>query len=358
MRTDWLNLRIKEKIFDPQKIASLDYWRALAILFVVCWHFYPVSINFGLLGVQIFFVLSGFLVSRPLVRALLANDKVPWKRFFTARILRIFPSYFAFLLLGSLVCFLLFSSESIFIPMDHIWSYILLFKNYNVSNPRAFSHIWSLCVEEHFYLLLPPLFIFFALLRKPNLAVVILFIFALSQLLVRYIGSTNYFEQRGFFFSDPASTHNNFDGLLYGVLIRIAYEKGILVKHHITQVALFAVGLLILGVSVYFGTNSKHPHFYFIVFKTLNSMSIALIIWSALEFKASSLSWLRYLSFYSYNWYLWHAICVLAIRQYFGGGMLFFAFYLVLSLLVAIIATHLIELNAYKLFTRKSRAQN
>jgi peptidoglycan/LPS O-acetylase OafA/YrhL len=345
-----LNLSVKNKIFASDKIASLDYWRALAILFVVFWHYFAWKLNLGLLGVQIFFVLSGFLVSRPLIQALQSKSKLPFGRFWISRLLRIIPSYYVFLALGSLILIWFFSSETLGIPDGYRLSYWLFFKNYNISNPRAFAHVWSLCVEEHFYLLLPFLFLLGSRMKRLRHFFLLLGALALSQIIIRYLGYTLIFEKhRIFFFSDPASTHNNFDGLLYGVLLRILYESGYRLKFLSRKLFLFFAGLGLLAGSLYMGTNPKNLFFYMVFFRTLNCLGIVFMIAATLEFKSDLLAFLRVIAFYSYNWYLWHMIAWITVRQFIGTGFIHFAVYFFFSFFLAVATTHLVEMNAYKL---------
>lgn len=140
-----LSTEYQDKHFD-----YLDGWRGLAILFLLIGHFFPVrGINFGRIGVDFFFVLSGLLMAR-----LLFIKKVPIKTFYKRRIARIFPAHFAFLSL-ILVFFMLTGK-------DISWSETLmasLFVNNYFPAPighavMPFGHIWSLSVEEHSYILL------------------------------------------------------------------------------------------------------------------------------------------------------------------------------------------------------------
>ncbi|MET3118377.1 peptidoglycan/LPS O-acetylase OafA/YrhL [Undibacterium sp. GrIS 1.8] len=133
-----------------QHVDYLDGWRGLAIIFLLIGHFFPIpGINFGRVGVDFFFVLSGFLMCR-----LLFIKNVPIKTFYQRRISRIFPAHFAFLALVLLYFFLTGKNIN--------WSETLMaslfINNYfpgEVGHAiMPFGHIWSLSVEEHTYILL------------------------------------------------------------------------------------------------------------------------------------------------------------------------------------------------------------
>lgn len=140
------------------QVPGLDLLRAVAILWVMAYHVtsYGVALpgvaEFGWIGVDLFFVLSGYLVGAQAFAACLAPGGARWGRFMARRALRVLPTYLAVL---GLYLWIPAWRES---PgMQPTWQFLSftanLFPDY--VNARAFSHAWSLCVEEHFYLALP-----------------------------------------------------------------------------------------------------------------------------------------------------------------------------------------------------------
>ena len=134
----------------PTYLPHLDGWRGLAICFLLLGHFFPVAgINFGSVGVNFFFVLSGFLMSR-----LLFVKSVPIPIFYKRRIARIFPTVFCFLATIMVV----YLSLGWPVKWNELAAAAAFVNNYfpqgsgQVAMP--FAHIWSLCVEEHSYILL------------------------------------------------------------------------------------------------------------------------------------------------------------------------------------------------------------
>lgn len=143
-----------------KRILSLDALRGYAILLVLFQHFPMVinnriidfmskigfAINSGYLGVQIFFVLSGFLITRILIKEKKNND-VSFTRFYLKRMLRIFPIYYlSIIVFGILITWK--DSTAAFFYISNYWF---------ISHNRD-SHLiitWSLAVEEHFYLFWP-----------------------------------------------------------------------------------------------------------------------------------------------------------------------------------------------------------
>jgi peptidoglycan/LPS O-acetylase OafA/YrhL len=135
-------------------VPGLDLLRALAILWVMAYHLtsygvaLPGFVEFGWMGVDLFFVLSGYLVG---AQAFALRGQ-GWGGFMLRRALRVLPAYLAVL---GLYLWLPAWRES---PgMQPAWQFLSFTANLlpDYANSRAFSHAWSLCVEEHFYLLLP-----------------------------------------------------------------------------------------------------------------------------------------------------------------------------------------------------------
>jgi peptidoglycan/LPS O-acetylase OafA/YrhL len=137
-------------LVPTNNLPYLDGWRGLAILLLLIGHFLPVpGINLGAVGVNLFFVLSGLLMAR-----LLFIDAVPIPRFYQRRVSRIFPAVF-FFLFATVVFFLATGST---VNWSEVFWAATFLNNYFPGEPGGavmpFGHIWSLCVEEHSYVIL------------------------------------------------------------------------------------------------------------------------------------------------------------------------------------------------------------
>jgi peptidoglycan/LPS O-acetylase OafA/YrhL len=128
-------------------IQYLDGWRGLAIVFLLIGHFFPVpGINFGAVGVSLFFVLSGYLMC-----GLLFVKNTPIPDFYRRRIARIVPAHLFFL--GCVI--LVYLARGIPIEWGETAAALAFVNNYFATTPSMpFGHIWSLSVEEHSYILL------------------------------------------------------------------------------------------------------------------------------------------------------------------------------------------------------------
>ena len=168
----------------PVRFPGLDTLRAAAILIVVLYHLdlqgmVPAALSpcvrVGWIGVDLFFVLSGFLIGSQLLRPYRMGERPSLRAFYARRAFRILPA-FAVVLALYLVCPLWREAPGPYDAWQYacfLWNLLLL----GYPQHRALSHVWSLCAEEHFYLLLPLLLL--GLMRSPsvrNTAFLLLFL--------------------------------------------------------------------------------------------------------------------------------------------------------------------------------------
>ncbi len=157
----------------PPRVAGLDGLRAIAVIVVVLFHLTPGAVVGGYLGVDIFFVVSGFIITRLLLLERVGTGGIRLGGFWMRRARRLLPALVVLLLAcstaalaiggdvlvglgGQLIASLTFSSN---------WYFIVTGSDYFASTaPELFRNLWSLAVEEQFYLLWP-LFLLLVLLR-------------------------------------------------------------------------------------------------------------------------------------------------------------------------------------------------
>lgn len=131
---------------------NLDGLRAFSVLSVMLFH--ARILELGWLGVHVFFVLSGFLITGILTREI--DSDAYYKTFYIRRMIRIFPLYYLVLLI--IIGMAIVQGDS----LSDTWGYFFYLQNiklgltnFNTHFPRSFDHSWSLAVEEQFYLLFP-----------------------------------------------------------------------------------------------------------------------------------------------------------------------------------------------------------
>jgi peptidoglycan/LPS O-acetylase OafA/YrhL len=223
----------------PQKLHGLNHLRAIAISLVFFYHYFLISggepewlpdiADFGWTGVELFFVLSGFLISSQLFLQIRQGQIISFPRFFLKRFFRIVP---AFLVTVAIYFCIPFFREKEALPP--LWKFLTFTQNLglNLNKTGTFSHAWSLCVEEHFYLVLPIVLI--VLQRTNNIkgAYKLLIILFITGLLIKVYSynqlympklkvknSWTYWYQYIYY-----PTYTRLDGLLTGVSIAAIYH--------------------------------------------------------------------------------------------------------------------------------------
>ena len=180
--------------YVPNHIPQLDGLRGVAILLVISYHYfgYMILFSLGWCGVDLFFVLSGFLITGKLLDTI--NDRHYFLNFFRNRILRIFPLYYLTLIV-LFVAFLISGNENLpalSIYYDHWPSFFIFTQNwtfilFGLPGDKTLVHFWSLAVEEQFYLVWP--FIIYFIKRDPLRIAFLLLLFPLIIALRIYIYS-------------------------------------------------------------------------------------------------------------------------------------------------------------------------
>lgn len=175
-------------------IPALDGLRTLAVVAVVLYHLNLTWAQGGLLGVTIFFVLSGYLITRLLINEVSKTGRIDLKNFWIRRIRRLFPAVVTVVVVTCALC-TVFNHVMLTKMRPDILPSLLFFNNWwqiaqNVSyfnalgDPSPLTHFWSLAIEEQFYLIWPPLL--FAMVSmhvsKPNTRRVVLGLAAASAL--------------------------------------------------------------------------------------------------------------------------------------------------------------------------------
>jgi peptidoglycan/LPS O-acetylase OafA/YrhL len=206
----------------------LDVLRCIAVLLVlVCHGVKPTRLEAaGRVGVDLFFVLSGFLISGLLFVEYKKSGSIDFKRFFIRRGLKIYPGFYILLLI-TLLYQILFHQVA---PLGRYLSEILYVQNYG---PLIWGHTWSLAVEEHFYILLP---LFFLLLIRyssdrtdpfnamPRAFLAVAAICLASRVVTVFSITSAELKVWKWYRLAYATTHCRLDGLFFGVLLGYLYH--------------------------------------------------------------------------------------------------------------------------------------
>ena len=193
------------KDYKPQ----IDGLRALAVLPVIFFHAGFEAFKGGFVGVDIFFVISGFLITKIIISDLYQN-KFSIKEFYVRRARRILPALYFVTFCSSIVSLFLFSEDQLIFFSKQIFSVIFFisnfffWKNTGYFNPSSdlqpLLHTWSLGVEEQFYILFPILLIVIWKLKINRLFLILAIISVSSFILAQFGGN---FKIQNLTFSYP-----------------------------------------------------------------------------------------------------------------------------------------------------------
>jgi peptidoglycan/LPS O-acetylase OafA/YrhL len=285
---------------------ELDFIRGIAILLVLCFHYRTrnllISSPFldrlqaaGWVGVDIFFVLSGFLVGGLMLKEWKVTGRVDALRFLKRRAFKIWPAYYFFLMTATA-----FHVRPL---RDFFWQNLLNVQNYI---PSSLSHTWSLAVEEHFYLSLAGVMALFVFMRwRPAVLIAACLVTAIS---VEALRAALIISHRPFYFY----THTRIDALLMGVILAVLCHFYPERFHYLGKQRWLLISLVALAaVFLYLETNpAQAPHQMTSPFliTAVDYASAALLL---LLYRPGGKHWAPYrlvawIGVCSYGIYLWH----------------------------------------------------
>jgi peptidoglycan/LPS O-acetylase OafA/YrhL len=292
---------------------DIDWLRAIAVLAVVAFHFEAPAVFGGFVGVDIFFVISGYLITG-IIQSEVSAGTFSFAQFYERRVRRLLPALYAMVALMAIPSFhYLLTSERLeffrsvtavvtFTSNFFFWFQTGYFDHAAVEKPLL--HTWSLAVEEQFYLALPLLL--WGLLRLARgrrlalpiaLGALMLASFALSIWLMKTDRSAN-----AFFMSPPRAWEFLIGGL-------IAIPGFPVLRHELAQATARGIALVLLAIPIFAlrqgpgfpGFNALAP-----------CIGAAMFIWSGIgvptlaRSRASPLGIAKFFGQISYSLYLWH----------------------------------------------------
>ena len=325
-----------------QRIFGLDVLRTSAIIMVVCSHIlwiYPksnafISILFelfGFWGVELFFVLSGFLIGSILYKTFV-NESFTLKsvfHFLKRRWFRTLPNYYLVLLINIGIAFFLGFS------IENIGSYFVFLQNFASKSPAFFPESWSLSIEEFTYLLLPFSLFFVGLVKVKNKSKAFLLVIV-ALILVFWMNKFYYHSQHAI--SNLFEWNLNLksvliyriDAILMGVLAAwISLNFSEFWKKSKTIFALIGFGILfflMFGILPLNLTIEQNPFFWNILYLPITSIAFAFLLPFFSEWKTYTNTVfypIELISKISYSIYLLHySVILLLLKTYFDTSQM------------------------------------
>jgi peptidoglycan/LPS O-acetylase OafA/YrhL len=285
----------KETTYKPQ----LDGLRAFAVTAVAFYHVNPSILPGGWLGVDVFFVLSGYLITTTLRKEMNTNNTISLKNFYIRRLLRLTPAFWT--LLAFVFFFVLtFSSQK----RTGLIS-ILISATYMMNWNRAFAwfpqgllgHTWSLAMEEQFYLIWPLILILFG--RRSSFSFIVIDIIIINILRISLVLLGVGAER----------TYDGFDTHSDAILMGCALSIGSMNLNFIEACRrLMVIPMIILALLLFLaGRSTAFTQTFGLSFVQISAGWIIVVaLQEGWVSKFLSLAPFVYTGRISYGWYLWH----------------------------------------------------
>ena len=335
-----------KSIYRPE----IDGLRALAVIGVIFYHseFLPG----GFLGVDIFFVISGYLITSIIYKEYLKEKKFSFTNFYQKRIRRLLPALFFVILISSIVAYN-FLLPSLF--KEYVYSIISSFlfssniyfhyegQSYgaNMLSTKPFLHTWSLAIEEQFYLIFPLFFIIIAKFYFKNISLIIIFVAIIS--IIFSISIENSHSSFNFYMLPSRAWE-----LLTGSILAILHtkKKRIHQKDAISLKFLSKVGFILIIYSFIFFKGAGSLPIYYSAFPVIGCCLI-------IHYNNKKDLIIRFLSskpmvgigLISYSLYLWHHP-ILSFDKFLNisnENILIKACLVILSIMLAVVTYFFVE---------------
>ena len=290
---------------------ALDGLRGLAILLVVVYHNFGFIdyFFFGWLGVDLFFVLSGFLITDILVRTV--GEKRFLRNFYLRRVLRIFPLYY----LALAIFLLVIPNTTIPLDLDYytehqvwLWTYMQnwLYIFNNPGQTTTLNHLWSLAVEEQFYLLWPLVIL---AVRKPQYLLILISFLLVAVLGLRLWIWSNQVTDLAYF---NLYTFSRIDGICIGCMVALLRQvKPNFLAVHTTWVVLTFAGFNFIFFFINRRYGFSFPYLALVGYTTF-AMIFGLLVNDAVEKRSRivqtifTMPVLKFFGRISYGFYIFH----------------------------------------------------
>ncbi len=333
--------------------SEIDGLRALAVLPVIFFHFDLNGFHGGFIGVDIFFVISGYLITKLLYKDISAQ-KFSLLDFYERRARRLLPAAFLVLFCSYIAGYYLFAPQDFKAFGESLHWFAFFASNIHFMNEAGYFdlpsqvkpilHTWSLSVEEQFYFIFPIILYLIYQFRKNNILTLIWVLIILSFSISVY---TTYEYKAFAFYMLPSRGWE----LLLGSVLALGGLPRLQHARLSNFIAITGLALIFLAMALY-DKNTPFPGFAALI----PCIGTVFIIWSNLETKnfiGKILSWkpLVFIGLISYPLYLWHWPLVVFPRYYLNRELL------AVEVLLLIVSAFVLSYFTWKFIEQPIRAR-
>lgn len=297
-------------------IKGIDGLRAIAVIGVILYHLMPQSVSGGFLGVPLFFVISGYLMTDILLSEWENRQKIKIKDFYFRRAKRIYPSLIVlFIVSGSVFAFIsrkyLLNFKAIIassiLNVNNWWQIANGFSYFDrFSNESPFTHLWSLSIEGQFYILWPIILaiLLYKLKDYKKINQIILFIMGLSALLMMAFYTPESINR--IYYGTDTRLFSVMMGSSLAFLLRIYHEKLVTITYW-KKLSAFIIGLLVIVVSMFIMSDSNMFVYRggMFLFSLVSTIVLGLMVEVESFSNALTNPIIRWIGSRSYEIYLW-----------------------------------------------------
>jgi len=330
-------------------IPGLDGLRALAVLIVFVAHMGYEHIVPGGFGVTVFFFISGFLITRLLLAESDKQGGIGLKNFYTRRIVRLYPALL-FMVIGTTA---LYGLSGIGLPsVIHLLAAVFYFGNiFHVAIAAAgdtylmpWTHLWSLAVEEHFYMIFPLLMVMCRRnWRKAAYALIGVIIFAVAWRSFILMGTSLPVTEYNYMMTDA-----RIDSLAWGCLLSVLLHLS--GDHKRFKALLGLVPSALAGLGILLSFLIRDETFRYTVRFTLQGAALFVLVlnfyyWQTVRFAVRWLEFrpLAWIGQTSYALYLWHVPIYHFLHHYFDRSPVTIAVTVISSFAISAFSFYIVE---------------
>ena len=337
-------LGAKSDVAHPPKRKDVQGLRAVAVCMVIVYHYFPAAVRGGFVGVDVFFVISGFLITGLLVRELERTRSISLSTFYSRRVRRLMPTAFATTATTVVAAFFIVAPvRFVSVLRDATWTGAYLANvqfarvkggYFAAANPSPLLHLWSLAVEEQYYLIWPLLLLGVALVTKKRalsfLPGILAVVFAGSLLASIVLTGSN----ANFAYYSLAT--RAWELAIGGIVALLVFRNHLLRRSNLA-VPLSVIGMLVtLAGAFAYSRNTAFPG----MAALLPTAGTAFVIWAGtyhhgLVSRGLSVRPAQMIGDMSYSLYLWHWPVLILGVEVMGGSLAARAFLLGLTALLS-----------------------